>query len=33
MSAPGERFVESLPALAKSDKDIGGFFADAAKRK
>ena len=29
---PSDRFLESLQDLAKSDKDIGGFFVDAAKR-
>jgi hypothetical protein len=30
---PSDRLLESLRALAKNDKDIGGFFVDAAKRK
>lgn len=33
MVIPSDRFVESLQALAKNDKEIGGFFVDAAKRK
>ena len=30
MGIPSDRFVESLQALAKSDKEIGGFFVDAS---
>jgi len=28
---PSDRFLDSLQALAKSDKDISGFFIDAAQ--
>ena len=33
VAIPSNRLLENLRALAKSDRDIGGFFVDAAKRK
>ena len=33
VAIPSGRLIESLRALAKSDKDIGSFFVEAAKRK
>lgn len=30
---PSDRLIENLRALAKNDRDISGFFVDAAKRK
>jgi len=33
VAIPSDRLLESLQDLARKDKDIGGFFVDAAKRK
>ena len=33
MDIPSDRFVETLRALAKHDKEVANFFVDAAKRQ